>query len=250
LTELDLANPFFSAPVYHTEETSSTMEDAARLAGEDKASGFVVMTDFQTAGRGRIAERRWESPRGRNLLFTLGLRGHDIPFGPTALSLRCGLGLAMLLETRWGLEPRIKWPNDLLVKGGKIAGILCQGRGDWFFTGIGLNLASPPSSAGLRRPPASIREETGVEEKPSAVLAALLPALKEALSLPDWQEGINRRLFGAGYSVTVYPGAAGSGESYGARVLGAASDGGLILMDNEGRRVSLFAGELDFGDLA
>jgi BirA family biotin operon repressor/biotin-[acetyl-CoA-carboxylase] ligase len=249
LTELDLANPFFSAPVYHTEETSSTMEDAARLAGEDKASGFVVMTDFQTAGRGRIAERHWESPRGKNLLFTLALKGRDIPFGPAALSLRCGLGLAILLETRWGLEPRIKWPNDLLVKGGKIAGILCQGRGDWFFAGIGLNLASPSSSLALRRQPASIREVSGVEEKPSLVLTALLPALKEALSRPDWQEQINRRLFGAGSPVTVHAGAAGSGESFCTRVVGVAPDGGLILMDDAGRRVSLFAGELDFGDL-
>ncbi|WP_158084369.1 biotin--[acetyl-CoA-carboxylase] ligase [Marispirochaeta aestuarii] len=250
MTELDLENPFFSAPVYHLEETGSTMEDAARLAAEGKASGFVVTADHQISGRGRIADRRWESSRGRDLLFTLALRLNDIPFGPTALSLRCGLGLALLLEKRWGLEPWIKWPNDLLIRGGKIAGILCQGRGDWFFTGIGLNLVSPTSASKLRRRAASVTDETGREEEPSVVLSALLPALKEALSARDWQEQINRRLFGAGSQVTVYPGAAGSGESYRARILGAAPDGGLILLDGDGRRVTLITGEIDFQDLS
>lgn len=226
------------------------MEDAAALAAKGGASGFVIAADFQTAGRGRIAERRWESPMGRNLLFTLAIRTEDIPFGPTALPLRCGLGLSLLLENRWGLEPRIKWPNDLLLKSGKIAGILCQGRGDWFFIGIGLNLVSPESTEALRRPAASVLNETGKEESPHTLISPLLSQLKTALDARDWREQINRRLFGAGSMVTVYPGAAGTPDSFRARIVGLAADGILTIEDDEERRFSLVSGELDFNDLS
>ncbi|WP_319562756.1 biotin--[acetyl-CoA-carboxylase] ligase [Marispirochaeta sp.] len=248
MTELSIPNPFFSAPVYHLHETGSTMEDAAALAAEGGNSGFVIAADFQTAGRGRIAARRWDSPRGRNLLFTLALKAGDIPFGPAALSLRCGLGLSLLLEKRWGLEPRIKWPNDLLLNDGKIAGILCQGRGDWFFIGIGLNLITPEITPDLRRPAASILRATGREESPLTVLSPLLSELKTALAVQGWQKQINRRLYGAGSMVTVYPGAAETRDSFRVRVLGLAVDGGLMLEDREGRRFPLVSGELAFDD--
>lgn len=109
--------------IYHKEVTASTNLDAR--AGRP----FDVFTaDFQTAGRGRL-DHAWQSAANQNLMFSIVL-----PAGDTTLPLV--IGLALVKE----LKAMIKWPNDILVDGRKLAGILCERVGDNVIAGIGVNV--------------------------------------------------------------------------------------------------------------
>ena len=157
------------------DSTESTMDDAHSLATLDAPAGTVVLTDRQTAGRGRSG-RRWASEAGQGIWMTLIERPND-PSAVDVLSLRLGLRAARTLD-RYAASPvRVKWPNDLFVGSGKLAGILVEarwrsGRIDWVAIGIGVNVREPADVANA----ASLAP--GVERV--GVLAELVPSLRAA----------------------------------------------------------------------
>ena len=123
--------------IHHKPETASTNLDAR--AGRH---GDVFTADFQTAGRGRL-DHKWLSTPGENLMLSAVLDVGDCPPDRVAtLPLVVGLavieGLSPLLPK--GLSPRLKWPNDVLVDGRKLAGILCERHGDTVIVGLGVNV--------------------------------------------------------------------------------------------------------------
>jgi len=110
-----------------------------RLAVESKLpSGTVVAAREQTQGRGR-REREWLSSSGENLTFSLLLRGKYAPRHLPSASMAAAVAIAELLEAE-GLQPSLKWPNDVLVGGKKICGILSEGISGGVIIGIGLNV--------------------------------------------------------------------------------------------------------------
>jgi len=124
-------------------ETGSTNADlAARVReGEPLVEGFWLVADRQTGGRGRQG-RTWEGGEGNFMGSTLVRVGEGDPPSPT-------LAFVASLAVMQALRPycdglRLKWPNDLLLDGGKLAGILLEVAGDAVVIGIGANLASPP----------------------------------------------------------------------------------------------------------
>jgi BirA family biotin operon repressor/biotin-[acetyl-CoA-carboxylase] ligase len=123
-------------PRRHLRETTSTNELARALAGAGAPHGTLVTTGFQSAGRGRQG-RTWTAPPGRALLLSLIVRDFD-----PLLPLRAGLAVADLA----GPDALVKWPNDVLVEGRKIAGVLVEGRPQegWAVVGIGVNAAFAP----------------------------------------------------------------------------------------------------------
>ena len=123
--------------IHHKPETASTNLDAR--AGRH---GDVFTADFQTAGRGRL-DHKWLSAPGENLMLSAVLDvGNMPPDRVAALPLVVGLavieGLSPLLPK--GRSPRLKWPNDVLVDGRKLAGILCERHGDTVIVGLGVNV--------------------------------------------------------------------------------------------------------------
>jgi BirA family biotin operon repressor/biotin-[acetyl-CoA-carboxylase] ligase len=157
------------------DSTASTMDDAHGLAAVGAPSGTVVLADRQTAGRGR-AGRRWASDGGHGIWMTVIERPNDAA-AVEVLSIRLGLKLARVLD-RHATEPvKVKWPNDLFVDGGKVAGILVEARWrarrvDWVAIGVGVNLRAPDgvaASAGLA--PNARRID---------VLAEIVPAVRAA----------------------------------------------------------------------
>ena len=130
--------------VHHKTETVSTNLDAR--AG---IHGDVYTADFQTAGRGRL-DHKWQSPPGTNLMMSVVLSVDGL--SPEALStLPLVIGLSVVKAIRkWGLSPLLKWPNDVLVGGRKVSGILCERHGDSVIAGIGVNVKQrvfPPEIA-------------------------------------------------------------------------------------------------------
>ena len=162
-------------PRLHLRETTSTNDRARELAARGAPHGTIVTAGVQTAGRGRQG-RTWTAPPGSSLLLSLILRSSD-----ELLPLRAGLAVADLA----GPAARVKWPNDVLVDGRKLAGILAEARPQegWTVVGIGLNAALnvddlPPD---LRGTAASLGRAPGELE---AVLGTLLEALTRWLAAP------------------------------------------------------------------
>lgn len=118
------------SPLLYFRETTSTNDVAAALVGNGGHEGAVVVADAQTAGRGRRG-RVWHSPPARGLyvsVITAPGRARQSPQRAVALlTLAAGVALAEAVERTTGLSPHIKWPNDLMVRRRKLAGILAEG---------------------------------------------------------------------------------------------------------------------------
>jgi BirA family biotin operon repressor/biotin-[acetyl-CoA-carboxylase] ligase len=106
-------------------QTTSTNDEASRAALEDHPEGLVIFAESQSAGRGRMG-RRWSSPAGRGLWFSVLLRPSLAPSECTQLTAASANALVRAIQSTTGITPEIKWPNDLLIKGKKIAGILTE----------------------------------------------------------------------------------------------------------------------------
>ena len=161
-------------PYVHEAECETTQN---LLAG-DAPEGAVATADHQRAGRGRQG-RRWDDEPGSSLLVSVVLRP---PAGAAAaqLSLVCALSVAETVEHAAALEALVKWPNDVLVEGRKIAGILLEGRDGAVVCGIGINVNQLEGTlpAHARTPAASLRTLTGREHDRALVLVQLLARLE------------------------------------------------------------------------
>jgi BirA family biotin operon repressor/biotin-[acetyl-CoA-carboxylase] ligase len=156
-------------PREHHATIGSTNERARELAEEGAAHGTLVTADEQTAGRGRQG-RGWVTPSGVAIAASLILREFD-----DLLPLRAGLAVADVA----GPAALVKWPNDVLLDGRKVAGILVEARG-WAVLGIGVNVALDPST--LPEEVAAIAGTLGRDPSEiDATLAELLAALETRL---------------------------------------------------------------------
>lgn len=132
-----------SNPIRHIPLTQSTNDDMAALARDGVAEGTWLRADSQQGGRGRQG-RLWQSPPGNLYASTLVRRHAGDPPAPT-LAMVAAVALDELLQGWLGADRlMIKWPNDLLVDGAKISGILLEGVDDAVVVGIGVNLAHHP----------------------------------------------------------------------------------------------------------
>lgn len=132
--------------IVHYESTGSTNEDAKRLAHEGAAHGTVVMADAQSAGKGRRG-RTWQSPAGSNLYFSLMLKPEFAPDKASMLTLVMALSVVQALnkQTKAAFDYQIKWPNDIVVNGRKLCGILTEmtmvnGAIESVVIGVGINV--------------------------------------------------------------------------------------------------------------
>ncbi len=169
-----------AARVLYFTTIGSTNDVAASLAADPASFGTVVIADAQTAGRGRRG-RTWFSPEGSGLYVSVILspsRAASEPDRATMLlTLTAGVALAEGVERASGLSPAIKWPNDLLVAGRKLAGILAEGCGEAVVLGYGINvgpMAYPPE---LRDRATSLETELGRSIDRASVAVETLAAL-------------------------------------------------------------------------
>lgn len=192
------------------------MEDARELvlSGNADAVGAVLRCDFQTAGRGQGPDRSWTAPPGSSLMFTLCLPESWVSAPREALPLRMALGLLWFLEERRYPGVEVKWPNDVLIEGKKVAGILCHHIASWFLVGMGLNVNQRDFPPDLRAPGTSLVLAGAGGPKgaidPAVLLAPLLVDLRRALDTADWHRALEERLSGFGAPVLLKdPGAGG-----------------------------------------
>jgi BirA family biotin operon repressor/biotin-[acetyl-CoA-carboxylase] ligase len=167
-------------------ETTSTNDALRSLADAGAPAGAIVIAESQTAGRGQ-AGRTWTSPPGKSLLFSILLRNDTGPDGapdPSATPIRVGLALCNAIRRVSGLDVRIKWPNDIVHEGKKLAGILCEGAsgaaGAFVVAGIGVNIhqAEDDWPSGLRAPATSLLLATGRNVSRAALAGGIVKRLR------------------------------------------------------------------------
>jgi BirA family biotin operon repressor/biotin-[acetyl-CoA-carboxylase] ligase len=167
----------------HTFETvDSTQAVLARLAVEGASEGTVVVARHQTAGRGRRGRHWWDAP-GESLLLSLLLKPPILNVRAPQLSLVAGVAVADALDAACDAAARIRWPNDVLVGGKKVCGVLpeavsqADGRIGYLLLGIGINVGQREFPPELRGAATSLLLSTGVAHDQSRLLAAMLEAL-------------------------------------------------------------------------
>lgn len=176
-------------------EVTSALDVLHELAAQGARAGAAVLADVQTRGRGRQG-RSWHSPAGQGIWLAYLVRP-PVPLETGVLALRVGLAVAAALE-RLGAEPRVKWPNDVLLDGRKVAGILCEARAmpgepGWVAVGIGMNVHGPlPAELSS----SAVALDEIVPATRVAVLERLLPLL-DGLALSPRLDEAERSVYAA-----------------------------------------------------
>ena len=232
------------------EECGSTNDEAAALAAAGAAHGTVVVADRQRSGRGRLG-RSWFSPAGENLYLSCVLRPPLAPDALPPVTLAAGLAVA---EAVAGAVPavRVHWPNDVVVAGKKLAGVLTEmttrgARVESAVVGIGLNVNAAGFPPDLGRPATSLFLETGRRRPLAEVRGEILDRLESWLER-FFAEGIPAvargwRTWGGMAGARVRVDLGGGRELLGTAG-GLAGDGGLEVTDDAGRLHVVRAGDV------
>jgi BirA family biotin operon repressor/biotin-[acetyl-CoA-carboxylase] ligase len=160
-----LAGRKIGCPLHYRETVDSTNRDALRLAREGAPEGTAVIADHQTVGRGRL-QRAWQSPPGCNLYVSIILRPAVAPSKASQVTLLAGVAVAEAIATICPDGVTIKWPNDVMIRGRKVSGILTEtasaGGSLAVIVGIGLNvnISRKDFDPGHRDVATSLLEET------------------------------------------------------------------------------------------
>ena len=175
-----LKGSLFGKRIHHFFKVDSTNRVALELAHAGEPEGAVVLAEEQTAGRGR-AGRTWHSERAVGIYVTLVLRPKLAPVQAPLLTMMAGLSAYTAIQAHSGLVADLKWPNDLLIGGKKVGGILTEmhaepGQVRFVIVGIGLNVNQEKFPAELGSLATSLRIESG---RPQSRLELLVRLLRE-----------------------------------------------------------------------
>jgi BirA family biotin operon repressor/biotin-[acetyl-CoA-carboxylase] ligase len=251
VTESATAEMVFGWPRIHVDAIGSTMPAMAQLARSGARHGTVLIADFQSAGIGRQG-RTWVAPPGSALLMSVLIKtSRSLPDIPV-LSLLIGGCVADTLD-ELGISAEIKWPNDVLVGGRKISGILvrsstsAQSHGLDLVVGIGINLDSR-ATEGLASA-TSIASESSLPVERRQVMDRLLCHMGHLCQEFERDQhharvrSVNDRLAFRGEVVTIDA----DEEHVAGRLEGVRDDGALIVVRTGGEREIIMSGELQRG---
>ncbi|MFC2060769.1 biotin--[acetyl-CoA-carboxylase] ligase [Chloroflexota bacterium] len=246
----NLETHFIGRRIIYYPSLTSTMEVAKREAQQGAAEGTVIITDEQTAGRGRI-KRVWLSPKGSIALSVILYPGMAYL---SSLVMLASLAVMHSIEAVTGLKPQLKWPNDVLLKGRKVCGILIEskvqsGTVDYAVIGIGVNVnLRLDDFPDIQLTATSLSHEVGREVSRINIIQSLLVEIERLYSIlsaggsmyEEWRES----LVTLGKSVRVK-----SGEiTYEGIAESVTSDGSLLLRDLYGNLSTIVAGDVTLRD--
>ena len=234
------------------EQTTSTNDVIEKLARDGVKEGVVVFAESQTKGRGRLG-RKWISPARKGLWFSILLRPDLRPQETTQLTVASATALRRAIQSETGLKPEIKWPNDILIGGKKVAGILTELSAELdkvrcvvLGIGIDVNLDAGELPAELKKTATSLKIETGETVSRAELASAILRELDEDYSrvcagkfqkiADEWEEHCAT----IGRNVTVQIGdrkIRGRAESLG-------EDGALLLRTEHGHLERITGGDV------
>jgi len=242
-------------PLYFHEEIGSTNTEAKLLAEQGAKSGTLVVADMQTAGKGRRG-RKWVSPAGTNIYYTLLLKPQFAPEKASMLTVVMALAVAEGLRKTLPLEVAekvgIKWPNDIVVEGKKVCGILTEMSAEqdyiqYVVIGVGINVFRQEFAEELVEKATDLETVCGQRPSRSTLLVAIMSAFEELYesfqkeeSLKGVKDRYQRLLVNIGREVCVLD---PKGE-YRASCEGITDSGELIVRLPEGEQRIVYAGEV------
>ena len=241
----------FGKRIYHFFKIDSTNRVALELGHAGEPEGALVLAEEQTAGRGR-AGRNWHSERATGTYVTLLLRPKLAPVQAPLLTMMAGLSAHAAVEATTGLAVDLKWPNDLLVRGKKLGGILTEmhaepGQIRFVIVGIGLNVNQEKFTGELANAATSLRLETGKTQSRMELLVRLLREFESDYNrlLREGVSSLVKRFevvssYASGKRVRVTNGT----ESYLGTTAGLGPEGLLQVERDDGRVVTVIAGDV------
>lgn len=226
------------------EETGSTNADLiARAAAGDEIAGAVLLAEFQSAGRGRHG-RSWSAPPRSQISMSVGVDTSGVPpAGWGWLPLLTGLAVASTVREQFGVDAGVKWPNDVLVGTGKLAGILAEVSAPVIVVGLGLNVSLRDDE--LPDPKAVSLAMLGHDADRTELAGSLLHALNDRLG--RWRAGdpglaADYRSISTTIGMRVRALLPGDSEIIG--VATGIDDSGRLLIDDAGTTVTVSAGDI------
>jgi BirA family transcriptional regulator, biotin operon repressor / biotin---[acetyl-CoA-carboxylase] ligase len=246
-----LKGSLFGRHIYHYLKTDSTNRVAMELGNADEPEGAVVLAEEQTAGRGR-AGRSWHSERGTGIYVTLLLRPKISPVQAPLLTMMAGLSAQAAIEAQTGQTVDLKWPNDLMLAGKKLGGILTEMYAEpsqvrFVIVGIGINTNQEKFPAELASTAISLRAQTGRAQSRMELLVRLLREFETDYNrfLREGAASVTKRFesvssYARGKRVSVLNGA----ESYSGVTAGLSPEGLLRVEREGGNIVTVIAGDV------
>ena len=246
-----LKGSLFGKHIYHFFKTDSTNRVALELGHAGEAEGAVVLSEEQTAGRGR-AGRLWHSDRAVGIYVTVLLRPRLAPVQAPLLTMMAGLSARSAVQAVTGLTVDLKWPNDLLLNGKKTGGILTEmhaepGQIRFVIVGIGLNVNQEKFPGALADTATSLRVETGKSQSRMELLVRLLREFENDYNrfLREGVESVVARFeevstYAKGKRVRVTNGT----ESYVGTTAGLGAEGLLQVQRDDGKVMTVIAGDV------
>jgi BirA family biotin operon repressor/biotin-[acetyl-CoA-carboxylase] ligase len=246
-----LRGSLFGRRIYHFFKTDSTNRVALELGHAGEPEGAVVLAEEQTAGRGR-AGHKWHSERATGIYATLLLRPKLAPVQAPLLTMMAGLSAHAAVQAATGLSVDLKWPNDLLIHGKKMGGILTEMHAEpaqvrFVIVGIGINVNQEKFPAELSGMSTSLRMETGRRQSRLELLVQFLRQFERDYSelLREGAASVVKRFeatssYALGKRVRVTNGK----ESYTGVTAGLESEGLLRVKRDDGETVTVIAGDV------
>ena len=204
-------------PCYHLESVESTNEYAKEIAQQGAEHGTLILAQEQTKGKGRRG-RTWMSPKGDNIYMSILLRPQIEPDHASMLTLVAAMAVAKGIREVSSLKTQIKWPNDIVVQGKKVCGILTEmsaevGRVHYVVIGIGINVHNRDFPQEIRATATSLDLQAGTRQNRTELIEAVWKAFEtyyedycKTQDMSVLQEEYNRHLANCNQEVKVLDG--------------------------------------------
>ena len=237
--------------LYYYQETGSTNDEAYRLGVAGASEGTVVVADRQTKGKGRMS-RIWHSPAGSNIYTSVILRPNLKPAAAPQISLVAGVAVAETLDYYCPGRVQLKWPNDVLINGKKVCGILAQmktgAKGvDFVIVGIGINVNIRQNQfpADIREIATSLNAETGQEISREDLIISLYENFAKWYKklLQDGFAAVKEKWLGLAPMIGQNIQVMFLDEKVSGKVLDLDEDGSLIILTAKKERLKISAGD-------
>ena len=237
--------------VVYYDETDSTNNQAKAYGEKGEEHGTLFVADMQAAGKGRRG-RVWVSPAGSSIYMTILLHPDVLPTKAPQLTLVMAMAVAEGIRKVTGLETKIKWPNDIIVHGRKVCGILTEMSTEidyinYVVIGVGINVNQETFPEEIRDTATSLKIETGSSVRRSVLIATIMECFEQFYEvfmttedLSGLQERYNAMLVNLGREVRVLE----PGNEYEAHALGINRTGELIVRTPDGQEKEIYAGEV------
>ncbi|ROR28578.1 BirA family biotin operon repressor/biotin-[acetyl-CoA-carboxylase] ligase [Mobilisporobacter senegalensis] len=249
--ESQMDTEVFGKKVVYFDEIDSTNIYAKKLGEEMDSHGILVVADRQIQGKGRRG-RDWDSPKGSGVWMTLVLKPGIKPADASMITLVAGLSVCKAIQKLYGANCLIKWPNDIVINGKKICGILTEMSTEFDYinhlvVGIGININTMEFPEELKLTATSIEKECGSRVLRSELIAAIMKEFElnynifmETCDLEGLMKDYNKYLVSINKEVVIIE----AGQKYEAIALGINKNGELRIRTKDGEEKNVFSGEV------